>query len=140
VEGAWSSAWHILPNAGLNSQVVNSTSNPPVIVPIVNHTGPAQVFLLASHFPPRSYFPTNGSFRITITFVAGGKFRLSGYWTCVGPAIYRFNPKITYPDVELKYGLLFSFIFFYDPAWMNATNSAAVPYLNVTQDFTVIHY
>ncbi len=138
VEGAWSTDWHIMPDAGPNTLIVNSTTSPPEVVPLVNHTGPAQVELIANHFPPPpSYYPTNGSFRITVTFVAGGGFRLSGYCTLAGPTVYRFNPDIIYPHAELKYGLLFSFVFVYAPAWMNTTNFAT-PYLNVTQAFAVV--
>ena len=137
VEGAWSTDWHTMPDAGPNALIVNSTTNPPEVVPLVYHTGPAQAELIGNHFPPPSYYPTNGSFRITITFVTGGDFRLSGYCTLAGPTVYRFNPDTIYPNAELKYGLLSSFVFIHAPAWMNATNFTT-SYLNVTQSFAVV--
>ena len=133
VKGAWSSAWHILPDAGPNALLINNSK----VVPLVNHTGPAQVSLLGSHFPPPSYYPTNGAFSITITFVTGGNFRLSGYCAISGPSVYRFNPDALYPHAELKYGLLFSFVFIYAPSWINVTNYAT-PYFDVTQEFMVV--
>ena len=137
VKGAWSSAWHILPEAGPNALFINNISNYSQVVPLVNHTGPALISLMGLHFAPPSYFPTNGSFSITITFVAGGNFRLSGYCTLSGPSVYRFNPDTLYPHIGLRYGLLFSFVFIYGPSWMNVTNYE-IPYFNVSQDFMVV--